>query len=304
MSKNFGKVGVLFGGRSAEREVSLISGKAVLAGLQRAGVDAHAFDPAEHSLDELAAQKFDRVFIALHGRFGEDGTIQGVLEYLGIPYTGSGVAASAIAMDKWRTKMLWLQAGLPTPPFELLDAGTDFDAVIAKLGLPIFVKPANEGSSIGIGKANDLAGLKQAYANAARYDNIVIAERFIKGMEVQVPVLGEGTLPSIRIETPHEFYDYDAKYLANDTRYHCPSGLPEAQEAQLAKLTRDAFAVLGCHGWGRADLMVDAAGNAYLLEMNTIPGMTDHSLVPMAARAAGMSFDALVLKILEQAHVG
>lgn len=304
MSRNFGKVGVLFGGRSAEREVSLISGRAVLAGLQRAGVDAHGFDPAEHSLGELAEQQFDRVFIALHGRFGEDGTIQGVLEYLGIPYTGSGVAASAIAMDKWRTKMLWLQAGLPTPPFELLTADSNFDVVIARLGLPIFVKPANEGSSIGIGKANDLAGLKRAFANAARYDSIVLAERFVKGMEVQVPVLGDATLPSIRIETPHEFYDYDAKYLANDTRYHCPSGLPDAQEAELAKLARDAFAVLGCHGWGRADLMLDANGSAYLLEMNTIPGMTDHSLVPMAARAAGMNFDELVLSILEQAHVG
>lgn len=304
MTSEFGKVGVLLGGRSAEREVSLISGKAVLAALQRSGVDAHAFDPRERSLGELAEQRFDRVFIALHGRFGEDGTIQGVLEYLGIPYTGSGVAASAIAMDKWRTKLLWLQAGLPTPPYALLTGDSDFDAIVRQLGTPIFVKPANEGSSIGIGKANNPAELKSAYQNAARFDSVVLAERFIAGMEVQIPILGDQALPSIHIETPREFYDYEAKYLADDTRYNCPSGLPAAQERELAELTLRAFKVLGCRGWGRADLMLDAEGNAYLLEMNTIPGMTDHSLVPMGARAAGISFDELVLKILEQARVG
>ena len=304
MTSEFGKVGVLLGGRSAEREVSLISGKAVLAALQRSGVDAHAFDPSERSLGELAEQRFDRVFIALHGRFGEDGTIQGVLEYLGIPYTGSGVAASAIAMDKWRTKLLWLQSGLPTPPYALLTGDSDFDAIVRQLGTPIFVKPANEGSSIGIGKANNAAELKSAYQNAARFDSVVLAERFIAGMEVQIPILGDQALPSIHIETPREFYDYEAKYLADDTRYNCPSGLPAAQERELAELTLRAFKVLGCRGWGRADLMVDAKGNAYLLEMNTIPGMTDHSLVPMGARAAGISFDQLVLKILEQARVG
>lgn len=304
MTSEFGKVGVLLGGRSAEREVSLISGKAVLAALQRSGVDAHAFDPRERSLGELAEQRFDRVFIALHGRFGEDGTIQGALEYLGIPYTGSGVAASAIAMDKWRTKLLWLQAGLPTPPYALLTGDSDFDAIVRQLGTPIFVKPANEGSSIGIGKANNAAELKSAYQNAARFDSVVLAERFIAGMEVQIPILGDQALPSIHIETPREFYDYEAKYLADDTRYNCPSGLPAAQERELAELTLRAFKVLGCRGWGRADLMVDAEGKAYLLEMNTIPGMTDHSLVPMGARAAGISFDELVLKILEQARVG
>lgn len=304
MTSEFGKVGVLLGGRSAEREVSLISGKAVLAALERSGVDAHAFDPRERSLGELAEQRFDRVFIALHGRFGEDGTIQGALEYLGIPYTGSGVAASAIAMDKWRTKLLWLQAGLPTPPYALLTGDSDFDAIVRQLGTPIFVKPANEGSSIGIGKANNAAELKSAYQNAARFDSVVLAERFIAGMEVQIPILGDQALPSIHIETPREFYDYEAKYLADDTRYNCPSGLPAAQESELTELTLRAFKVLGCRGWGRADLMVDAEGNAYLLEMNTIPGMTDHSLVPMGARAAGISFDELVLKILEQARVG
>lgn len=300
----FGKVGVLFGGRSAEREVSLISGKAVLAALQRSGVDAHGFDPRDRTLGELAEQRFGRVFIALHGRFGEDGTIQGVLDYLGIPYTGSGVAASAIAMDKWRTKLLWLQSGLPTPSFALLNSTSDFDAIVKQLGTPIFVKPANEGSSIGIGKANNAVELKAAYETAARFDSVVLAERFIAGMEVQIPILGEATLPSIHIETPREFYDYEAKYLADDTRYHCPSGLPEAQERELARLTIRAFEVLGCRGWGRADLMVDADGKAYLLEMNTIPGMTDHSLVPMAARAAGILFDQLVIQILEQARVG
>lgn len=302
--KEFGKVGVLFGGRSAEREVSLLSGKAVLAALQRSGVDAHGFDPRDRTLAELAEQRFDRVFIALHGRFGEDGTIQGVLDYLGIPYTGSGVAASAIAMDKWRTKLLWLQSGLPTPRYALLHSTSDFHAIVKQLGTPVFVKPANEGSSIGIAKANNAIELKAAYENAAHFDNVVLAERFIAGMEVQIPILGEATLPSIHIETPREFYDYEAKYLADDTRYNCPSGLPEAQERELARLTVRAFEVLGCRGWGRADLMVDAAGNAYLLEMNTIPGMTDHSLVPMAARAAGISFDELVIRILEQARVG
>lgn len=304
MTSAFGKVGVLYGGRSAERDVSLISGSAVLAALQRSGVDAHGFDPRDRSIAELAEQQFDRVFIALHGRFGEDGIVQGVLEYLGIPYTGSGVAASAIAMDKWRTKLLWLQSGLPTPPFVLLNAASDFDAVVKQLGTPIFVKPANEGSSIGIGKANNAAQLKRAYENAADYDKVVLAERFIAGMEIQIPILGGVTLPSIHIETPREFYDYEAKYLADDTRYHCPSGLPAQQERELAQLTLQAFDVLGCRGWGRADLMVDGDGKAFLLEMNTIPGMTDHSLVPMAARAAGISFDQLVLKILEQARVG
>lgn len=304
MTSNFGKVGVLYGGRSAEREVSLISGSAVLVALQRSGVDAHGFDPRDRSIAELAEQKFDRVFIALHGRFGEDGIVQGVLEYLGIPYTGSGVAASAIAMDKWRTKLLWLQSGLPTPPFELLDAATDFNAVVEKLGTPIFVKPANEGSSIGIGKASNATELKRAYENAAGHDNVVLAERLIAGMEIQIPILGATTLPSIHIETPREFYDYEAKYVADDTRYNCPSGLPATKERELAELTLRAFGVLGCRGWGRADLMLDNDGNAFLLEMNTIPGMTDHSLVPMAARAAGVSFDQLVLNILEQACVG
>jgi D-alanine-D-alanine ligase len=297
--KDFGRVAVLLGGKSAEREVSLKSGKAVLAALKSRGVDAHAFDPAKRALSGL--QRFDRVFIALHGRFGEDGTIQGALELMGIPYTGSGVMASALAMDKWRTKLVWRAAGIPTPDFVLLDERSNFDQVAKQLGLPIFVKPACEGSSIGITKVTRAKDLRAAYREAAKYDKLVLAEQFIAGAEVQVPILGDAVLPSIRIETPREFYDYEAKYLLDDTRYTCPAGLPRKQEQQIAQLVLKAFHVLGCRGWGRGDLIVDAAGNPHFLEMNTSPGMTDHSLVPMSARQAGIPFDELVLKILELA---
>ncbi|MES1997923.1 MAG: D-alanine--D-alanine ligase [Pseudomonadota bacterium] len=301
--KQFGKVAVLLGGRSAEREVSLNSGKAVLAALLRQGVDAHAFDPAEHDLSELAAQKFDRVMIALHGRYGEDGTIQGALELMGIPYSGSGVMASALAMDKWRTKLLWLAAGVPTPDYALLTADTDFDAVVAKLGLPIFVKPAREGSSIGMSKVTEAGELKAAWQKAAEFDALVLAEQFVAGAEYTCAIVGEQVLPMIRLIPKKAFYDFEAKYLRDDTEYRVPCGLPPAQEQAIAKLAKRAFDVLGCRGWARLDVMLDAAGQPYFLEANTSPGMTDHSLVPMAARAAGMSFDQLVLTILELTRV-
>jgi len=301
--KNFGKVAVLFGGRSAEREVSLKSGAAVLAALQRSGVDAHAFDPAQRDLSDLKKEKFERVFIALHGRFGEDGTVQGALELLGIPYTGSGVMASAVSMDKWRTKLVWKAAGLPIPDFELLTADSDWKAVVQRLGLPLFVKPANEGSSVGISKVKRVEDLQAAYVEAAKYDSLVLVERFVDGQEVQFPIVGDRVLPSIRIETPHEFYDYDAKYLADDTRYTCP-GLPDEMEKRFADIVLRSFHVLGCSGWARVDLIIDKNGQPYFLEMNTSPGMTDHSLVPMGARQAGISFEQLVLQILGAAHVG
>lgn len=303
MSK-FGKVGVLLGGRSAEREVSLKSGHAVLAALLRQGVDAHAFDPAEHDMAELAAQNFDRVMISLHGRFGEDGTVQGALDWLQIPYTGSGVMASALAMDKWRTKLLWQAAGIPTPDFALLDEHTDFAAVVARLGLPIFVKPAREGSSIGMSKVTQAEDLRAAWEKAAAFDALVLAEQFVEGREYTCAVLGEQTLPMIQLIPKKTFYDFEAKYLRDDTEYRVPCGLAPAQEQAIQRLTKTAYDVLGCRGWARLDVMLDAAGNPYFLEANTSPGMTDHSLVPMAARAAGMTFDELVLAILEQACVG
>lgn len=302
--KAFGKVGVLLGGRSAEREVSLNSGGAVLAALLRQGVDAHAFDPAERDLADLARQHFDRVIIALHGRYGEDGTIQGALELLGIPYTGSGVMASALAMDKWRTKLLWQAAGVPTPAYALLDAATDFDVVVQKLGLPIFVKPTREGSSIGMSKVTAAADLKPAWEKAAQFDALVLAERFIAGGEYTCAILGDSALPMIRLVPKKDFYDYEAKYLRDDTEYRVPCGLTVRDEQAIQALALKAFEVLGCSGWGRLDVMLDAAVRPYFLEANTSPGMTDHSLVPMAARAAGMDFDGLVMKILESAHVG
>jgi len=301
---SFGKVAVLLGGKSAERPVSLKSGGMVLAALRSRGIDAHAFDPSTQGLDALLAQKFDRVFIVLHGRFGEDGTVQGILEWLGIPYTGSGVLASALAMDKLRAKQLWQARGLPTPPYELLSASTDLAAVARRLGVPIMVKPANEGSSIGMSKVRAAAGLDEAYALAVNYDRVVIAERFIEGVELTGAILGEEALPLIRLETPRDFYDYDAKYVANDTRYILPCGLDEATERTLRQLCLDAFHALGCRGWGRVDLMLDRAANPYLLEVNTAPGMTDHSLVPMAARAVGLSYEDLCVRILEGARVG
>ena len=300
----FGKVAVLMGGRSAEREISLKSGNMVLHALKKKGVDAHAFDPRDHGLEQLIARKFDRVFIALHGRFGEDGTVQGALEYLGIPYTGSGVMASALAMDKWRTKLLWRAAGIVTPPYELLSKDGDFAGVAARLGLPLMVKPAREGSSIGMSKVTSVEKIPPAFERAAQYDSVIIAERFIEGIELTAGILGDQPLPLIRLETPRVFYDYEAKYFADDTRYICPCGLPEIEERRVQEQALAAFRLLGCSGWGRVDLMLDQGGDPYLLEVNTIPGMTDHSLVPMAARAQGISFEDLVVRILESAHVG
>jgi len=298
------KVAVLLGGRSAERDVSLKSGALILAALRARGVDAHAFDPARKELQDLIDGRYERAFIALHGRFGEDGTVQGVLEWLGIPYTGSGVLASALAMDKVRTKLLWQACGMPTPEHELLDARADLKAVAARLGMPLMVKPVNEGSSIGMSKVRAAGGLEEAYALAVNYDRTVMAERFIEGQELTAGILGEEPLPLIRLETPREFYDYEAKYVADDTRYLIPCGLPPARERELKALCLKAFRALGCRGWGRVDLMLDAAGDPWLLEVNTVPGMTDHSLVPMAARAAGISYEDLCLRILGAAHVG
>jgi D-alanine-D-alanine ligase len=304
----FGKVAVLFGGTSAEREVSLKSGNAVLAALKSRGVDAHAFDPASRPLADLKKEGFERAFLILHGRGGEDGTAQGALELLGIPYTGSGVMASAVGMDKWRSKLLWHGADLPVPDYALLDEHSDFAAVERQLGLPLFVKPANEGSSVGISKVKFAGDLAAAWREAAKHDSLVLAEQFLGGGEYTVAILGEGktlrALPVVKIEPATEFYDYDAKYYRDDTRYLCPSGLPADKEAAMQTLAKQAFTVLGCRGWGRVDVLLDADGTPYLLEINTAPGMTDHSLVPMAARAAGIDFPELCLRVLELAHVG
>jgi len=300
--QNFGKVAVLFGGKSGEREVSLKSGSAVLAALQRQGVNAEAFDPATRPLHDL--ENFDRAMISLHGRFGEDGAMQGALELLGIPYTGSGVMASAIGMDKWRTKMIWSAAGISTPRFELVKADSDFAAIEQRLGLPLFVKPANEGSSIGISKVKQAGGLKAAYELAAKSDPLVIAEQFVGGGEYTVGILGDKALPIVRIVPKNEFYDFEAKYLRDDTEYLCPCGLSAEKEARIQQEALQAFNTIGCRGWGRVDFLMDAEGNHYFLEINTSPGMTDHSLVPMAAKAAGISFDELVVRILGMADVG
>ena len=295
----FGKVAVLMGGHSAEREVSLKSGAAVLKALKEHGVDAHAIDVGVDVLTKLQSGGYDRAFIILHGRGGEDGILQGALELLGLPYTGSGVLASAVGMDKWRTKLLWQAAGLPVPDYALLDAGSDFAAVEHKLGLPLFVKPANEGSSVGISKVSKAGELAAAYRTAVEHDALVLAEQFIGGGEYTVAILGDQVLPVVKIEPSGEFYDYEAKYLSDDTRYLCPCGLSAEKEAEMQALARKAFDVLGCRGWGRIDILLDEAANPYLLEANTLPGMTDHSLVPMAARAAGIAFEELVWRILE-----
>ena len=300
----FGRVAVLLGGKSAEREVSLKSGTMVLNALRSRGVDAHGFDPKERDVAALVKERFDRAFIALHGRFGEDGTVQGVLEWLGIRYTGSGVLASALAMDKLRTKRIWQAEGLPTAPYAVLARESDLKAVARRLGTPLFVKPASEGSSVGMSKVKRAADLEEAFALAVNYDPVVIAEKFVDGPELTVGILGEQVLPIIRIETPREFYDYEAKYIANDTRYLIPCGLPKAKERQLQALCLKAFRAVGCIGWGRVDLMLNRQGRPYLLEINTSPGMTDHSLVPMAARAIGLSYEDLCIEILEGAHVG
>ncbi len=305
-----GKVAILMGGTSAEREVSLMSGQGVLQALRSIGVDAHAFDPAERDLAELRRDGFARCFIALHGRYGEDGTVQGALELLGVPYTGSGVMASSIAMDKVMTKRIWQAQGLPTPAHVLLPGDAfpvgQLAAVCQQLGLPVIVKPPHEGSSIGVSKVAQAEQLAPAVQLAARYDAEVLCEAFIEGEEVTCPVLGSGaqahTLPVVRIQAPQGAYDYQNKYFTDVVKYHCPSGLPAAEEAEISRIVLAAYRALGCRGWGRADLMIRASDRQpFLLEMNTSPGMTSHSLVPMSARAAGIDYPALCLAVLAQA---
>ena len=302
----FGKVAVLMGGPSAEREISLLSGNAVLAALRSKGVDAHAFDPAERSLYELKGEGFSRAFIALHGRFGEDGTVQGALEVLGIPYTGSGVMASALAMDKWRTKLVWIASGIPTPKYRVVDARTDWWSVVAELGLPVIVKPAHEGSTIGLSRVTtvDHDELALAHAEAAKHDELVLVEEFVAGVELTASIVNARALPLIRIEAPQGNYDYHHKYFSDETRYYCPCGLPEATERAIQAQSLEAFAIVGCTGWGRLDLILKSDGTWSFLEVNTSPGMTGHSLVPMAARQAGTSFPDLCVEILRGAHVG
>ncbi|MFQ3788266.1 D-alanine--D-alanine ligase [Halomonas sp. A29] len=297
-ASEFGRVVVLYGGNSAEREVSLRSGAAVLAALERSGIDVIGYDPADGGLVGLEALAPDRVFIALHGRGGEDGTLQGALELLGIPYTGSGVLASALGMDKQRTKLVWQALGLPTPESLMLTEDADWDGIVAQLGLPLIVKPVHEGSTLGISIVESKEALRSAYREAARFDARVMAERFIHGEEYTVSLLGACVLPAIRVEVPSGFYDYEAKYNSNDTRYHLPCGLDAGQEATLGELCRRAFEAVGGEGWGRVDVMRDGEGRFWLIEVNTSPGMTDHSLVPQAAAHAGIDFDELVLRIL------
>jgi D-alanine-D-alanine ligase len=303
-ARKFGKVAVLLGGESAEREVSLMSGNAVLAALRERGVDAHAFDPRERPLFDLQRESFARAFIALHGHFGEDGTVQGALELMRIPYTGSGVMASALAMDKWRTKLLWNAVGIAVPRDELLNERSDWAAVAGRLGLPLIVKPVHEGSTIGLTKVYSAGDLPAAFELAARYDRAVLAEEFVEGQELTASILEGRALPLIRIEAPEGKYDYEHKYFSDATRYYCPSGIRADLERAIQDVALRAFEVLGCAGWGRADLILRSDGSFAFLEMNTSPGMTGHSLVPMAARQAGLSFSDLVLKILEGAHVG
>ena len=304
--KALGKVAVLMGGSSAEREVSLMSGKGVLAALQSKGVDAHAFDPSQQDLGELRKQGFARCFIALHGRHGEDGTVQGALELLGIPYTGPGVMASSIAMDKIMTKRIWRFEGLSTPEWRMAASEQDTRDALAALGAPMIVKPAREGSTIGLSKVSSPEECAQAYALASRYDPEVLCEQFIEGMETTCAVLGQGrsakALPVIKIVAPDGNYDYQNKYFTDTTQYFCPSGLPAEMEAAIRDLAEKAFRTLGCRGWSRADVMVRASDQQlFLLEINTSPGMTSHSLVPMAARATGMSYEDLCLHLLANA---
>jgi D-alanine-D-alanine ligase len=305
MSGNrFGKVAVLMGGRSAEREISLLSGNAVLGALHERAVDAHAFDPKERDISDLKLENFDRVFIALHGRYGEDGTVQGALELLGIPYTGSGVMASALAMDKWRTKLMWQAFGIPVPKDVLVNEMSDWNAVVRTLGLPLIVKPVHEGSTIGLTKVRTAKELPAAYELASLHDPMVLAEEFIDGQELTASILGDTALPLIRIEAPQGNYDYRNKYFSDETKYHCPAGIRGDAEQTIRQAALHAFKVLGCEGWGRADLILRANNTFSFLEMNTSPGMTGHSLVPMAARQAGLGFPDLVARILEGAHVG
>ncbi|MFT6431761.1 MAG: D-alanine-D-alanine ligase [Halopseudomonas sp.] len=299
---DFGRVAVLYGGRSAERSVSLKSGKAVLDALQNAGVDAYGIDAGADLATRLIAERPDRVFIALHGRGGEDGSLQGLLESLQLPYTGSGVMSSALGMDKLRTKLIWQSLGLATPAYAVLRDQADCERIVASLGTPLIVKPIHEGSSIGMAKVQSVQELEQAWQAARQYDDVALVEKWITGAEFTVAILDGRAMPAIRLRTPHTFYDYEAKYLTNDTQYICPCELAPEREAELGELCLEAFNAVGCRGWGRVDVMQDQAGKFYLLEVNTVPGMTDHSLVPMAAAAAGMSFTELVLAILASAR--
>lgn len=296
---DFGKVAVLMGGLSAEREVSLRSGAMVLDGLLEAGIDAVAIDAGRDVLDEIGRVQADRAFVVLHGPWGEDGVVQGALETIGLPYTGSGVLGSALAMDKLRSKQVWGSLDLPMPEYAVIRDAAELPGVLERHDLPLFVKPGGEGSSIGVTKVETPGQLREAFDTAVKFGGPVLAESFISGPEVTISILGEEALPAIRLETPRTFYDYEAKYQSDSTLYHCPSGLDESLLASLNALSLDAFRALGCSGWGRVDLMLDEAMNPFLLEVNTIPGMTDHSLVPMAARTAGLSFPELVVKILE-----
>lgn len=295
---SFGKVALLLGGSAAEREISLRSGQAVFDALQRQGIDVHKIDPRDDGMRALYEGDFDRVFIILHGRGGEDGTMQGALEIAGLPYTGSKVLGSALGMDKLRCKQLWSGAGIATPKWQVLNSEADCDAAIERLGLPLIVKPVHEGSSIGMSKVEEAAELVPAWQQATQYDDVVIAEQWIAGAEYTAAILDDEVLPMIRLETPNRFYDFDAKYAAETTRYHCPCGLDEDIEREYAAMALDAYRAVGASGWGRVDFMADAQGQAWVIEVNTVPGMTDHSLVPMAAKAAGISFDELVTRIL------
>ena len=299
----FGKIAVLLGGQSAEREVSLMSGRNVLDALRGAGMNAHAFDPKTREIFDLKRENFDCVFIALHGRYGEDGTIQGALDLMRIPYTGSGVLGSALAMDKERTKQIWSAVGIPTPRFEMVDAATDWAGVVTRIGLPLIIKPVREGSSIGLTRVLRADDLPQAYALAARHDTMVMAEEFVPGQELTGGFLGNDALPLVRIEAPQGNYDYQNKYFSDKTRYFCPCGLTEGEERLIRELVLRSAHALDCSGWGRADLIRRPEGGVQFLEMNTSPGMTAHSLVPMAAKQAGLTFPALVMRILELAHV-
>jgi len=304
---NFGKVGVLYGGRSAERDVSIMSGTGVLQALQSRGIDAHGFDPAERSLADLAAEKFDCVFIALHGRYGEDGSLQGALEQLGIPYTGSGVMASSVGMDKITTKIIWLSKNIPTPRYATVTPGDDLEKIVAELGLPLIVKPPLEGSTIGITKVEKAEEFEAAVALAAGFDEVILAEEFVTGREFTVAVLGSGkdarALPIVEIVAPQGNYDYQNKYFTDDTQYHCPADLPAELTEEIQKHAVAAYRALGCEGWGRVDVLVrESDMRPFLLEVNTSPGMTGHSLVPMAARAVGIGYEDLCVEILRSAR--
>jgi D-alanine-D-alanine ligase len=299
-ASDFGKTAVLLGGDSSEREISLLTGNAVLAALKRRGVDAHGFDPQSRAVQDLQAEGFERAFIALHGPGGEDGAMQGALEWLGVPYTGSGVLASALSMDKLKTKRVVVGAGYEAPAYAVLTGSADLPGALAKVGLPMMVKPASQGSSVGISKVKSAEELPRAFAEAIAIDPIVFAEAFVSGDEYTVGILHDDALPSIRIQPATEFYDYQAKYFRNDTQYHCPSGLTASEETQLRAAAVATFKVTDCYGWGRVDFMRDRATNKfYFIEINTTPGMTDHSLVPMAARQAGIDFEELVWRVLE-----